>query len=57
MLDSMFEVPGSDVSAVCINEDTVLGHCPPVYQYNTQDQEEEEEARHALKAGASSGNS
>lgn len=53
----MFEVPGSDVSAVCINEDTVLGHCPPVYQYNTQDQEEEEEARHALKAGASSGNS
>ena len=34
----MFEVPGSDISAVCISEDTVMGHCPPVYQYSTEEE-------------------
>lgn len=31
LLDSMFEVPGSDILAVHINEDTVLGRAQPVY--------------------------
>lgn len=31
LLDSMFEVPGSDILTVHINEDTVLGRAPPVY--------------------------
>lgn len=31
LLDSMFEVPGSDILTVHINEETVLGRAPPVY--------------------------
>ena len=52
LLDAMFEVPGSDISAVYINEETVLGRCPPAYHYTSQ-----EEGRRNLEAGVSSANS
>jgi ATP-dependent Clp protease ATP-binding subunit ClpX len=31
LLEPMFEIPGSDVSAVHINEDVVLGRHAPIY--------------------------
>jgi len=34
LLEPMFEIPGSDVTAVHINEDVVLGHHAPIYTRN-----------------------
>ena len=34
LLDSMFEVPGSSITSVHIDEDVVTGKCPPKYQYS-----------------------
>jgi len=40
LLEPMFEIPGSDVTAVHINEDVVLGHHAPIYTRNlTMDKE------------------
>ena len=38
----MFEVPGSEVSAVYITKETVLGQTPPLYQYDARQQNEEQ---------------
>ena len=35
LLEPMFEVPGSNVKTVHIDEDTVLGKQPPRYEYHT----------------------
>ena len=35
LLEPMFEVPGSNVKIVHIDEDTVLGKQPPRYEYHT----------------------
>ena len=35
----MFEVPGSDVTAVYIDDEVVRGIKPPQYEYDTQTQE------------------
>ena len=37
LLDSMFEVPGSDILAVHVNEETVAGRSPPVYIRREED--------------------
>lgn len=31
MLDAMFEIPGSDITLVSINEDVVMGKQEPIY--------------------------
>lgn len=37
MLEPMFEVPGSNVKTVHIDEDTVRGKQAPRYEYHTED--------------------
>ena len=39
LLDPMFEVPGSDVTAVYIDDEVVRGRKPPRYEYDTQTEE------------------
>eukprot|EP00731_Ephydatia_muelleri_P016874 Em0009g1298a len=34
LLEPMFEAPGSNVTSVHISEDTVVGKCPPKYEYS-----------------------
>ena len=31
LLESMYEIPASDITSIEITEDTVLGKCPPTY--------------------------
>lgn len=48
----MFEVPGSEVSAVYITEETVLGQAPPHYQQDARQQNEEDEEANSLQVGS-----
>lgn len=36
LLEPMFEVPGSNITGVHIDEDVVTGKCPPKYEHSTQ---------------------
>lgn len=36
----MFEVPGSDITKVVVEEDTARGYHPARYQYKKQDQDQ-----------------
>ena len=38
LLEPMFEVPGSSITSVHINEDVVAGKCPPKYEYSVDTQ-------------------
>ena len=40
LLEPMFEVPGSDITKVVIEEDTARGYHPAHYQYKNQNQDE-----------------
>ena len=51
LLESMFEVPGSEVSAVYITKETVLEQTPPLYQYDARQQNEEQQTN-SLQVGS-----
>ncbi|KAF6031685.1 hypothetical protein EB796_009979 [Bugula neritina] len=41
LLDTMFEVPGSDVVAVTVDKDAVLGRSAPTYTYSASDESDD----------------
>ena len=50
LLDPMFEVPGSDVTAVYIDEEVVRGRKPPQYGYASDTQTEAGDVTHGSSA-------
>ncbi|XP_015793100.1 ATP-dependent Clp protease ATP-binding subunit clpX-like, mitochondrial [Tetranychus urticae] len=44
LLDAMFEIPGSNISAVYIDEDVVVGNSKPKYMYSTSTEQSENES-------------
>lgn len=54
LLDPMFEVPGSDVKAVKINEDCVKGDCAPVYEKRAVTYTQNQDSKNSQTTGNSS---
>lgn len=50
-MDAMFEVPGSTVSSVLVNQDVVEGVIPPVYEHGKESEDSALSNKQWLRGG------